>query len=175
MLRTFELAGRTYETDYDGTFETFQARAVGDPDNAPTIAMMSQLFAANRYLDLVVDLDAQALVTPAHDLLQAAEALATSDYLVNTHFAAIGGLIGHVVPKGQALAKARELAEMIAENGPLAVKAVLKSMRETADLPMSEALAHELTIGEPIIFNTNDAKEGPRAFKEKRKPNFTGT
>ena len=85
------------------------------------------------------------------------------------------GLIGHVVPKGQALAKARELAEMIAENGPLAVKAVLKSMRETADLPMSEALAHELTIGEPIIFHTNDAKEGPRAFKEKRKPNFTGT
>lgn len=85
------------------------------------------------------------------------------------------GLIGHVVPDGQALAKARELAEMIAENGPLAVKAVLKSMRETAGMTEADGLAHELTIGEPIIFSTNDAKEGPRAFKEKRKPNFTGT
>ena len=85
------------------------------------------------------------------------------------------GLIGHVVPDGQAMAKARELADMIAENGPLAVKAVLQSMRETADLPIEDALKRELEIGEPIIFNTNDAKEGPRAFKEKRKPNFTGT
>ena len=85
------------------------------------------------------------------------------------------GLIGHVVPDGQALTKARELADQIAENGPLAVAAVLKSMRETAGMTEADGLAHELTIGEPIIFNTNDAKEGPRAFKEKRKPNFTGT
>jgi enoyl-CoA hydratase len=85
------------------------------------------------------------------------------------------GLIGHVVADGQAIDKARELAEMIAENGPLAVAAVLKSMRETAEMTEADGLAHELTIGEPIIFSTNDAKEGPRAFKEKRKPNFTGT
>ncbi|HEX7135532.1 MAG TPA: crotonase/enoyl-CoA hydratase family protein [Iamia sp.] len=84
------------------------------------------------------------------------------------------GLIGHVVPAGGALAKARELADLIAANGPLAVKAVLKSMRETADLPIAEALAHEMTIGEPIIFTTKDAKEGPRAFAEKRPPVFTG-
>jgi enoyl-CoA hydratase len=84
------------------------------------------------------------------------------------------GLIGHVVPAGTALDKARELAELIAGNGPLAVKAVLRSMRETADLPIAEALAHEMTIGEPIIFNTKDAKEGPRAFAEKRPPVFTG-
>ncbi|MGB3053224.1 MAG: enoyl-CoA hydratase-related protein, partial [Acidimicrobiales bacterium] len=85
------------------------------------------------------------------------------------------GLIGHVVPDGQALAKAREIADQIAENGPLAVAAVLRSMRETAGMSEAEGLARELEIGEPIIFNTNDAKEGPRAFKEKRKPNFTGT
>jgi enoyl-CoA hydratase len=84
------------------------------------------------------------------------------------------GLIGHVVPAGGALDKARELADLIAANGPLAVKAVLKSMRETADLPIAEALAHEMTIGEPIIFSTKDAKEGPRAFAEKRPPVFTG-
>lgn len=84
------------------------------------------------------------------------------------------GLIGHVVPAGTAIDKARELAELIAANGPLAVRAVLRSMRETADLPIDEALAHEMTIGEPIIFHTKDAKEGPRAFAEKRPPVFTG-
>jgi enoyl-CoA hydratase len=84
------------------------------------------------------------------------------------------GLIGHVVPAGSALDKARELADLVAANGPLAVKAVLRSMRETADLPIAEALAHEMTIGEPIIFDTKDAKEGPRAFAEKRPPKFTG-
>jgi enoyl-CoA hydratase len=84
------------------------------------------------------------------------------------------GLIGHVVPAGGALEKARELAGLIAANGPLAVRAVLKSMRETADLPIDEALTHEMTIGEPIIFHTKDAKEGPRAFAEKRPPVFTG-
>ena len=85
------------------------------------------------------------------------------------------GLVGHVVPEGQALAKARELADLVAANGPLAVRAVLRSMRETAGMSEADGLAHELTIGEPIIFSTNDAKEGPRAFAEKRAPNFTGT
>ena len=85
------------------------------------------------------------------------------------------GLIGHVVPKGQALAKARELADLIAANGPLAVKAVLQSMRETAGMTEADGLARELEIGSPIIFESNDAKEGPRAFKEKRPPKFTGT
>ena len=41
------------------------------------------------------------------------------------------GLIGHVVPDGQALSKAKEIAAMIAANGPLAVQAVLRALRET--------------------------------------------
>lgn len=84
------------------------------------------------------------------------------------------GLVGHVVPEGQALARARELADLVAANGPLAVRAVLRSMRETAAMTEADGLAHELTIGEPIIFDTRDAKEGPRAFAEKRAPVFTG-
>ncbi|HXH56068.1 crotonase/enoyl-CoA hydratase family protein [Iamia sp.] len=84
------------------------------------------------------------------------------------------GLIGHVVPKGEAMAKARELADLVAANGPLAVRAVLRSMRETAAMSEADGLAHELTVGEPIIFETQDAKEGPRAFAEKRPPVFTG-
>lgn len=83
------------------------------------------------------------------------------------------GLIGHVVPKGQALAKAMEIAEAISANGPLAVKAVLRSLKETEGLPEQEALKIELEIGMPV-FATQDAKEGPRAFAEKRPPVFVG-
>ena len=84
------------------------------------------------------------------------------------------GLIGHVVPDGQALAKAKEIAGQIAENGPLAVQAVLRSLRETEGLSEIDGLARELEIGQPI-FATKDAMEGPTAFAQKRKPNFTGT
>jgi enoyl-CoA hydratase len=83
------------------------------------------------------------------------------------------GLIGEVVPDGQALAAARKIAERIAANGPLAVRAILKSIRETASLPEKEALDREMSIG-MTVFASQDAKEGPRAFLEKRKPNFKG-
>ena len=84
------------------------------------------------------------------------------------------GLIGHVVPDGEALKKAHEIADQIAENGPFAVRSILRSLRETEGLPEAEALKVELEIG-MHVFATNDAKEGPRAFAEKRKPSFTGT
>lgn len=81
------------------------------------------------------------------------------------------GLIGHVVPDGKALDKAMELAQMIAANGPLAVEAILKSVQETASLPEADALKLEFEIGWPI-FSTEDSKEGPRAFAEKRAPQW---
>jgi enoyl-CoA hydratase len=83
------------------------------------------------------------------------------------------GLIGRVVPDGQALAEAKKVAEQIAANGPLAVQAIKRSVIETEGLPEKEALAKELEIGWPILA-TQDAKEGPRAFMEKRKPDFKG-
>lgn len=85
------------------------------------------------------------------------------------------GLINRVVPKGQALAEALNIAEEIAnENAPLSIKAITKSLRENQqDLSEEEALANELAIGEPIL-QTQDAKEGMRAFKEKREAVFTG-
>lgn len=83
------------------------------------------------------------------------------------------GLIGRIVPDGQALAEAKKVAEQIAANGPLAVQAIKRSVIETEGLPEKEALAKELEIGWPIL-STEDAKEGPKAFMEKRKPDFKG-
>ena len=83
------------------------------------------------------------------------------------------GLVGHVVPDGQALAKAREIAQRIAENGPLAVKAIMATIRETATMPEAEAFAIELKHG-MMAMASEDAAEGPRAFLEKRKPVFKG-
>lgn len=83
------------------------------------------------------------------------------------------GLIGHVVPDGTALDKALEIAEQVNANGPLAVKAIKRSLQETESIPEMEALKIELEIGMPI-FATADAKEGPRAFAEKRAAHFEG-
>ena len=81
------------------------------------------------------------------------------------------GLIGHVVPDGQALATALEIAETIAANGPVAVRAILQTMRETEGLAEADAFKIEARIGMEV-FRSHDAKEGPRAFTEKRKPDF---
>ncbi|WP_030295512.1 crotonase/enoyl-CoA hydratase family protein [Streptomyces katrae] len=77
------------------------------------------------------------------------------------------GLIGSVVPEGTALAKALEIAEQVNACGPLAVEAVKASVYESAELTETEGLASELLRGWPI-FDTADAKEGARAFAEKR-------
>jgi enoyl-CoA hydratase len=81
------------------------------------------------------------------------------------------GFIGRVVPDGKALDTALEIAEMICANGPLAVEAIKRSVQETEGLSEIDGLAKELEIGWPI-FATEDAKEGARAFAEKRKPDF---
>jgi enoyl-CoA hydratase len=100
----------------------------------------------------------------------AAEILLTGKHITATEAKEIG-LIGHVVPDGQALAKAKEIAATIAENGPLAVEAVLKTLHKTDGMSEAEALAFDFEVGMPI-FRTEDAKEGPLAFTQKRKPNF---
>jgi enoyl-CoA hydratase len=83
--------------------------------------------------------------------------------------AAAVGLVGHVVPDGTALEKALAVAEQINACGPLAVEAVKASVYETAELTETEGLAAELRRGWPV-FDTADAKEGSRAFAEKRPP-----
>ena len=100
----------------------------------------------------------------------AVEMLLAGDSISATRAAELG-LIGRVVPDGQALAEARKIAERIAANGPLAVKAILATIRETATLPESEAFGIEMKHGMGVM-TSEDAAEGPRAFLEKRPPVF---
>ncbi|WP_344070821.1 crotonase/enoyl-CoA hydratase family protein [Streptomyces crystallinus] len=79
------------------------------------------------------------------------------------------GLVGRVVPDGTALDEALALAEQINACGPLAVEAVKASVYETAEMTEADGLAAELARGWPV-FDTDDAKEGARAFAEKRPP-----
>jgi len=103
---------------------------------------------------------------------QAAEILLTGQHITAQQALDIG-LIGHVVPDGQALTKAREIAEVIAGNGPLAVAAITRTLHETDGMSLDEALAYEFEYGN-AVFASEDAKEGPKAFAQKRKPDFKG-
>lgn len=83
------------------------------------------------------------------------------------------GLIGHVVPDGTALEKALEIAEMIAANGPLAIQAIIKTVRDSEGRHEDDCWRDDAKVG-AAVFASEDAKEGPRAFMEKRKPEFKG-
>ena len=84
------------------------------------------------------------------------------------------GLVTHVVPRGQGLAKALEIADAIAACGPLSVAASKASAIETGWLPEEEARPIEGRYAMQVT-RSNDAREGMRAFSEKRTPTFTGT
>jgi len=100
----------------------------------------------------------------------AADLLLTGRHITAAEALSIG-LIGHVVPDGQALDRALEIAAAIAANGPIAVRAILQVIRDTEGMPENEAFALEAKAG-MAVFASDDAKEGPRAFAEKRRPQF---
>jgi len=84
------------------------------------------------------------------------------------------GLVNRLVPKGETLVEAKKIADQIAETGPLALKAITRSLREIqTDVEESQAMLQSDELANPVFAST-DAKEGMKAFKEKRKANFTG-
>ena len=102
----------------------------------------------------------------------AADILLTGRHLTATEAQRIG-LIGEVVPDGTAVDRAREVAAAIAANGPVAVQAVLRALRATEGVSEREAMRIDSTIGMEV-FASDDAREGPLAFMEKRTPQFSG-
>lgn len=83
------------------------------------------------------------------------------------------GLISEVVGHDSLLARAEELAQVVAANAPLALQAIKKTVLQTHTLSWEDAFRIEMEQSGAIMMS-RDAREGPKAFKEKRKPEFTG-
>ena len=83
------------------------------------------------------------------------------------------GLINKVVPQGELITEAERMANVICQNGPLAVRAIKELAVRGQYMPIEYGLRMEQAMGQ-MLRATDDAKEGPRAFAEKRKANFTG-
>jgi E-phenylitaconyl-CoA hydratase len=83
------------------------------------------------------------------------------------------GLVNHVVPADQVLAKAEEIARRICANAPLAVRAIKEAAYRGLDTTLEEGLRIEALLAR-VIGGTEDSREGPRAFAEKRPAQFKG-
>jgi len=83
------------------------------------------------------------------------------------------GLINKVVPKERLMDTAEEYARKLVANAPLAVRAIKELAVRSQYLHLSDGLRLESSI-QQVLRQSEDAKEGPRAFAEKRKANWTG-
>ena len=83
------------------------------------------------------------------------------------------GLVNHVVPAGQARARALEIAATIADNGPLAVRQAKKAVNRGGETDLETGMILAIEAYNNTV-TTDDRLEGVRAFNEKRKPRFTG-
>ncbi len=83
------------------------------------------------------------------------------------------GLVSRVVPADQLMPAAEEVAGKILECGPLAVRAIKQAALEGRELPLGEGLRLEGRLAAQVI-QSEDAREGPTAFAQKRKPEYKG-
>ncbi|MDR0275789.1 MAG: enoyl-CoA hydratase/isomerase family protein [Burkholderiaceae bacterium] len=84
------------------------------------------------------------------------------------------GLVNRVCPAGEVLACALETARTIAQNAPLSVRQIKKSVRFGGQMELRTALRFEVEAYNHLV-GTQDRLEGVRAFNEKRKPVFHGS
>lgn len=85
------------------------------------------------------------------------------------------GLANHVVPKGEALNKAREIARQLVAGPPLLFPAIKQLLRHTEMIPEHEAFElHDSLDAVQRVIRSDDLKEGTRAFTEKRAPRWSG-
>jgi len=92
---------------------------------------------------------------------------------VSAEYALRWGLVSEVVPHADTVPVAMETAQRVAEAAPLALALAKQVVVETSGLPMAEAYARE-TAAMHAVMATDDAREGPLAFMEKRPPRWSG-
>jgi len=81
------------------------------------------------------------------------------------------GLINRIVPPADLMTTAHQVARQLCENGPLALRAVKELAIRSQSVPLEHGLRLEEAFQE-FLRTTEDAKEGPRAFADKRKPAY---
>jgi enoyl-CoA hydratase/carnithine racemase len=102
----------------------------------------------------------------------AMEILLTGDPLTAERAREVG-LVNQVVPDGELRAAAQSLAERIAANAPLSVRAAKQTVYLSARMGLAEAFDEAERIWAPV-YTSDDAQEGPAAFRDKRAPVWTG-
>ena len=83
------------------------------------------------------------------------------------------GLVNRVVPREELMDTALEFSALLAANGPLALRKIKEGVLRTSGLSIAKALEIENEVSAAVL-TSRDAREGPRAFKEKRAPRFSG-
>lgn len=83
------------------------------------------------------------------------------------------GLVNRVVPRARLLEEAQALARVIAKNAPLSVRAAKRMVYAVAGASLADALEEGDRVWESV-YESEDAQEGPRAFREKRAPVWSG-
>jgi len=111
-------------------------------------------------------------LTRAVGLQKAMEMLLTGEP-ISAKEAARYGLVNRVVPVEAYYQEALRLAKQIAQQAPLAVQVIKKSVHKAQDLPLADALDYERNAFY-LLLASDDRKEGMQAFLEKRTPRFTG-
>jgi enoyl-CoA hydratase/carnithine racemase len=145
------------------------------------VALSCDLIVASRDARLGIPEVKRSLVAAGGGLLRlprvlprnvAMELALTGDPLVADRAYELG-LVNRLAEPGETLAAALTLAEQIAENGPLAVAATKRILRQSADWPEAEFFARQDEIAAPV-FRSDDAGEGATAFAQRRPPVWKG-